>query len=666
MGGGRGAVGGGGGGRGGGRAASSYGKKRDHGKPPEGPPPSLGKMFGLSKPEWPMIGFAFVLQVTGEMVSLRIPIIMATAYNVVVMPDKTTDEKLQEVNDVMVMVVVCHVVASFISFICSAIMSVAGERIVARVRNDLYGRILGQEVAFFDERKTGELVSRLGSDTAIVQMATSSAVPEALTSLIKVSVAVAYMVAISPMLTGAIVVGFVILFSTVIPFGKWLAKVSKRYQDALAEAQTMSTEALSSMRTVRSFVGEALELRNYKSHIGEPDQAGWCSTRGETTYALGVKKSIAGAGFGTFLFGIGFGIMYVALWLAFREVASNTITIGDLSAFASYIFQIGFGLAGVGGQVTKVLSAKGPAQRIFELLERVPTFALTGGDKPDTEMVGAVEFKDVVFAYPSRKEVKVLQDFSLQIPARSTCALVGTSGCGKSTCVALVQRFYEINSGEITIDGANINSLDPAWMRGQMGLVAQEPALFGLSVKANVTYGLSDERKATVTDEEIQDACKQANAHEFVDAFPEKYETLVGEKGVKLSGGQKQRIAIARALLVNPRILLLDEATSALDAESEHIVQEAIDRLMAGRTTLVVAHRLSTVRRADKIVVVDDHRIVDMGTHEQLMERCEKYSELVKRQTDSGMLAEVKGEEIAAVEAEPVQAETSVAGDARP
>jgi len=278
-----------------------------------------------------------------------------------------------------------------------------------------------------------------------------------------------------------------------------------------------------------------------------------------------------------------------------------------------------------------VLAARGASARLFEILEREEKIPLSGGVRPE-KLSGDVALEGVTFSYPSRSDIKVLRDYTLNVPANSTAALVGSSGSGKSTVIALLARFYDAEGGQIMIDGVDIKDLDPLWLHDNIALVLQEPVLFGMSVKDNIVYGLN----RGVTDDEVVEACKKANAHDFVEGFPEKYATMVGERGMRLSGGQKQRLAIARALLVNPRILLLDEATSALDAESEHVVQDAIDKLMVGRTTIVVAHRLSTVRNADKIVVFDQGTCVDEGTHDELMGRCEKYVDLVQRQTDAG------------------------------
>jgi ATP-binding cassette, subfamily B (MDR/TAP), member 10 len=326
------------------------------------------------------------------------------------------------------------------------------------------------------------------------------------------------------------------------------------------------------------------------------------------------------------------------------------MTLGQLTAFQSYIFSIGFALGTTSANIAKAIEGLGASGRILYLLYRTPlipaptprkdasgteaavneddTFAPTLPPQKPESMEGVVEFHNVNFEYPTRTNVPVLRDFTLTIPANTTAALVGSSGSGKSTVVALLQRFYEVSGGSIRVDGIDIRNLDLKWLRNHIGYVQQEPQLFGMTVRQNVMYGVNRD----VTQEEIEQACRNANAHDFVADWPNGYDTLVGERGVKLSGGQKQRLAIARALLTNCRILLLDEATSALDAESEHLVQEAIDKAVEGRTVLIVAHRLSTIRRASQIVVMDQHRIVDVGTHDELLARCSRYVDLIKRQ----------------------------------
>jgi len=365
------------------------------------------------------------------------------------------------------------------------------------------------------------------------------------------------------------------------------------------------------------------------------------------------------------VFGGSFGFLYLTLWYGFYLVIEGSLTLGDLTAFQSYVFIIGGAIGTTATNLTQVVSAVAACGRVFYLLERRPNIKNydgisddeddgNGGETkegtknakqspaiaaekrkcivPSTPMEGNIAFENVMFSYPTRPDVLVLNAFSLKLAKNTTTALVGSSGSGKSTVVSLIQRFYDIDAGTILLDGRDITHLDMSWFRSQIGYVQQEPQLFGTTVRENLVYGLSLADEAKITQTELENVCRDANAHEFISSWPEGYDTVVGERGITLSGGQKQRIAIARALLTNCGILLLDEATSALDAESEHEVQKAIENAMVGRTVVVVAHRLSTIQNADQIVVMDNRKIVDVGTHGDLLARCKRYQDLIKRQ----------------------------------
>ena len=546
-----------------------------------------------------------------------------------------TDEgaKMKEINQYMLIAIIITIVGIVAGFLRGMIQGVIGERVVARLRCNLYKQILRQEIAFFDEHKSGELVSRLGSDTTLLQSVVSQSLPDFLTQLIKGISAMILMFYISVKLAGLALGGVVIIFLMSSPMGFILGRLSKKYQDILGQAQTHSTEAIGSMRTVQCFAAEKKEILRYNDKIGNPeDIPWWIPPKKQTTYRVGFFKSIAQSGFFSFVFGMGFGFLNVTLWYGFYLVLQEELTLGGLTAFNSYIISIGFAMGQMAASVSKVFEGLGASGRVFFLLERTPQIP-----EPDVKetpvkpekMVGEVQFENVTFCYPSRPDQPVLDDVTLTIPASSVTALVGSSGAGKSTIVSLLQRFYDINKGSITIDGHDLKSLDLKWLRQQIGFVQQEPNLFGLSIKENMLYGVERE----VSQEELEAASKDAHAHEFIIQMTDGYDTLVGERGVQLSGGQRQRVAIARALLTNPRILLLDEATSALDAESEHLVQQAIDKAVVGRTVIVVAHRLSTIRQADQIVVMDKHRVVDVGKHDALLDKSSKYQELIKRQS---------------------------------
>merc|ERR1711907_750641 len=336
--------------------------------------------------------------------------------------------------------------------------------------------------------------------------------------------------------------------------------------------------------------------------------------------------------------------MGFVVWYAFDLVVDGEMRFGELSAFLMYGLTLLGAIAAIGHHISSVFEARGASARIFELMDREPLVPNKGGEHWPEKIRGDEQFKEVHFSYPSRLDIPVLTDVSFHVHADSMAAFVGASGNGKSTILSLLQRFYEATGGEILIDGVNLKNLDASWLRQQMAFVQQEPVLFGTSIRENLLYGcharahslgFAESTEVAVSswsDEHLQKACEQANAYSFISDFPEGFATLVGERGIKLSGGQKQRLAIARAILCDPRVLLLDEATSALDAESEHLVKEALDNLMKDRTRLVVAHRLSTVREADQIMVVEGGRIADCGRHEELLARCQSYELLVKRQ----------------------------------
>lgn len=607
--------------------------------------PSLAKLFELAKPEISMLLFSGILMIGSESTQMITPLVIANAYDTLVDPDiEEEDERFTEINRYMLIAILISIAGLIAGFVRATIQGVIGERMVARLRCRLYAQILKQEIAFFDEHKSGELNSRLGSDTTLLQSVVSQSLPDFFIQFLKAVSAMALMFVLSAKLAGAALAGVVTIFLFSAPMGNIMAKLSKEYQDILGLAQTHSTEAIGSMRTVQAFAAEPKELQRYNAKIGDPDSIPlwWPPRNNKTTYRVGFFKSIVASGFFTMVFGAGFGFLNVTLWYGFYLVHQGEMTLGDLTAFNSYIISIGFAMGMMAQSIAKTVEGLGASGRVFYLLDRVPEIPKSAsasteeGAKPlptttivtPPTMEGNVEFSNVSFHYPSRPNELVLNDVSLKIPANSTTALVGSSGAGKSTIVSLLQRFYDIQSGSISVDGNDITSLDLPWLRQHIGYVQQEPQLFGLSVRDNLLYGVNRE----VSQEELEAAARDAHAHEFIVAWPDGYDTLVGERGVKLSGGQKQRVAIARALLTNCRILLLDEATSALDAESEHLVQQAIDKAVVGRTVIVVAHRLSTIRQADQIVVMDNHKIVDVGTHHELLSKSGKYQDLIKRQ----------------------------------
>lgn len=644
--------------------------------------PTFGKMYALISNEVHLLFLTLFLLVLAEAGQLAVPKILQGAYDALQnyffvvgafssanemaemenSDDNVAQSTMQDISLWMGTAIGVYFFAIITGFVARVILGILGERFVARLRKQLYNSVLHQEIGFFDEHKTGEIVSRLGSDTQLLQQAISTFAPETLVGIIKSVMSLILMFSINGKLTAMSLAGVLVICCISIPFGKRLSVLSKLYQNILGDAQTLSTEALGGIRTVQSFAVEPKELNRYMEKIGDPDaprKSGAAKT--ETTYTVGSKKVVVQVSVFTVVFGGTFGFLYCIVWYCFYLVViEGTLTLGGLTAFQSYVFMIGSGIGQTATNFTQVLTAVGASGRVFYLLERKPKiknfYGISDEDQeeesengdanpvkpakevrkpiiPSTPMEGNIAFENVMFSYPSRPDVLVLNAFNLKLEKDTTTALVGSSGSGKSTVVSLIQRFYDVDGGKITLDGVDITHLDISWFRTQIGYVQQEPQLFGMSIRDNLTYGLSDERASTITQIELENVCRDANAHEFISSWPDSYDTMVGERGITLSGGQKQRIAIARALLINCRILLLDEATSALDAESEHEVQKAIENAMVGRTVVVVAHRLSTIQSADKIVVMDNRKIVDVGTHEELLDGCKRYQDLIKRQS---------------------------------
>jgi ABC-type multidrug transport system fused ATPase/permease subunit len=390
-------------------------------------------------------------------------------------------------------------------------------------------------------------------------------------------------------------------------------KLSRDVQDALAGASEVAEEALAGIRTVRVFTAEPHEVSRYGAAVQRSFQIARARSILASTF---MSVAMCAAGVAT----------AAVLWRGGRLVLGGQMTAGDLVSFMMYTLFVGFALGGLSELWADFMKASGAAERIFELMDRAPAIPASGGAEL-SEVRGRVTFEGVVFSYPTRRDAKVLEGIDLDVDAGEAVALVGPSGAGKSTIAALLSRLYDPVEGRVLLDGKDLRDLSPVGLRRRIGVVSQEPILFSCSIAENIRYG-----RAGATDAEVTAAARMANAHDFISRFPAGYETLVGERGVQLSGGQKQRVAIARAVLKDPRILILDEATSALDAESEHLVKEALDRLMKGRTTLIIAHRLSTVAGADRVCVLDGGRVVQSGPHVTLIGQEGLYRRLVERQ----------------------------------
>lgn len=494
---------------------------------------------------------------------------------------------------------------------------IASERQTHRIRKQCYSNILRQDVGWFDVQESGELNSRITNDISKIHDGIGDKVGMFLQWFCAFLAGVVIGFIYSWRLTLVILSVSPLLAGSAFIMNKLIAMASGAELKAYAQAGAVAEEVLGAIRTVVAFGGQNKECERYNNNLFKARD-------------LGIRKSlINGAAMGI-VWLIIFGTYALGFWYGGKLVQETDLTVGDVMICFFAVLIGAFSLGNAAPNLQSFAVARGAAYVIFELIKREPTIDTysTSGEMLEN-LQGTIEFRNIHFRYPSRSEVKVLHGVTLEVRRGQTVALVGASGCGKSTMVQLIQRFYDAEQGQILIDGHDIKNVNLKSLRSHIGIVSQEPVLFGTTIAENIRYGRLD-----VTDKEIREAAAMANAHDFIEQLPDKYETLVGERGAQLSGGQKQRVAIARALVRDPKILLLDEATSALDTESEGVVQDALEKASHGRTTIVIAHRLSTIKTADKIAGFKDGLIVEQGTHEELMSKGGIYQQLVKQQTN--------------------------------
>ncbi|CAG9764190.1 unnamed protein product [Ceutorhynchus assimilis] len=552
--------------------------------------------------------WSFIAAILGALavalLNIQIPQVMGGVINVLAKFSSQHDSQqfISEVKTPALKLVAMYVAQSVCTFFYISMLSNLGENIAYKMKSELFSSILQQDIAFFDAQRTGEIVTRLTADIQDFKSSFKQTVSGGLRAATQIIGCSVSLFLISPYMTvvSLLCIPSVIGVGTI--FGSILRLTSRKAQAQTEKTTAIADEAISNIRTVRAF---AMEDQEREMFVKEAEKGM------ELNESLGFGIGLFQAGTNLFLNGTVLMTLYMGGYL----LSTNQLSAGEVMSFLMAAQTIQRSLAQVSllfGSVIKGLAAGG---RVFEYINMEPSMTLTGGETiAEALLKGEIQFKNVTFAYPTRKRQVILENFNLSVPSGKTIAIVGASGNGKSTIVALLERFYDVDSGTVTIDGHNLKTLDPTWLRRKvLGLISQEPILFATTILENIRYGKPD-----ATNEEVKKAAQMANADEFISNFPRGYETMVGERGATLSGGQKQRIAIARALLKDPKILLLDEATSALDAESEKIVQSALDNARKGRTVIVIAHRLSTVRNADLILVLNQGKIVEMGTHEQL------------------------------------------------
>ncbi|MFW7378613.1 MAG: ABC transporter ATP-binding protein [Oligoflexus sp.] len=569
----------------------------------------LLRLLSLAYPERRRLALGTVFLLIGSAMLLVYPQVVKKMID-----EALTTGDQERINQAAVIMLGVFLIGAVAGALRYYLFTVSGEKIVAGLRSDLYRNITQQEIAFFDSRRTGELMSRLSSDAAILQNAVSVNLSMTMRNLGSTVGGIILLIYTSPVLTFGLLAAIPPIALGTAWFGRMIRRMSRQVQDALAESGTVAEETISGIRTVRAFAKEEFELHRYRQAV-------------EKAFHVARKKIHGIAVFTGFASLFGYAAIVGVVWYGGQLVITGDMSIGDLSSFILYTLTVAMGVATLGSLWTDFMSATGAAKRVFELLDRQTHIPLQGGTKL-AAMQGAIDLNQVSFSYPARPDVMVLSDLSLHISPGEMVALVGPSGGGKSTIAALISRFYDPNWGSICLDGHDLRQLDSDWLHAQIGVVAQDPVLLSTSLAANIRYG-----KLDASDAEVEAAARAAHAHEFIMGFPQTYETVVGERGIQLSGGQRQRIAIARAMLKDPKVLVLDEATSALDAESEYLVQDALDRLLRGRTTVVIAHRLSTVRSADRVLVIDQGQVVQEGRHEALMAESDgTYYKLVQRQ----------------------------------
>ncbi|MFD2514401.1 ABC transporter ATP-binding protein [Pontibacter locisalis] len=524
---------------------------------------------------------------------------------------------MEDINMIAIGLFVVILLQGIFSFFRVFFFAQVSENAVADIRRDLYSKFVQLPISFYEKRRVGEITSRITTDVAQVQDAMSITLAELFRQTTTLIVGVAIIMWTSIKLSLFMLATFPVLVALALVFGRRIKALSKKTQDELANTNIIVEETLQAINTVKAFTNEMFEVARYRTTLGKA-----------------VKTALSAAyyrgAFITFIIIGLFGGIILVIWYGATLVANGDIEPGSLISFVLYTVFIGASVGGLGELYGKVQSALGATERILEILQEQeePT---DKGIRPldqTPKVNGDIVYNQVAFSYPTRPDIQVLRDINFSVKAGEKIALVGPSGAGKSTIIQLLMRFYDVSGGSIAVDGKDIREMDMTTLRANVGVVPQEVLLFGGTIRENIAYG-----RPGATDSEIIEAARKANAYDFIMTFPEGLDTLVGERGIKLSGGQRQRVAIARAILKNPVILILDEATSALDSESEQLVQQAMDELMKGRTTVVIAHRLATIRKVDKILVIDGGEIVEEGSHDMLSLNPEGiYANLLKLQ----------------------------------
>lgn len=568
------------------------------------------RLISYSRSDWYLILIGFIFLVISAAGEIFIPFFTGRVVDGIII------EKSQKMfTDAIITMALISVGSALAAFVRALCLGLAVRRLNVRIKNTLFASILSQEVGFFDTVQTGEITSRLTSDTTTMSDALGLNVNIFLRNFINATGVIFFMFKLCWQLTIVTFIGFPCILGLSKVYGNYYEKLSTAIQDSLAQVNNVAEEACSTMTTVKSFANERGEVKRYAEKLG-------------LTYKLNKKEALLYAAYLCSSMVLQLALTVSILYYGGHLVISGTISGGTLISFILYQMQLGDCLNNIGNVYTGLMQASGASKKVLDYIDRIPKLICRGNHAPDN-IQGKIEFKDVCFSYPSRPNVQVLKNISFTVAPGEVVALVGPSGGGKTSCVKLLEYFYAPQSGQVLLDNVPIHQYDHHYLHKQISLVGQEPILYARSIEENICYGLNADEFSL---QSVANAASLANAHKFITELKDGYKTQTGEKGMQMSGGQKQRIAIARALLRKPHVLLLDEATSALDSESEYLVQQALYQNFKGRTVIIIAHRLSTVEKANRIIVIDKGCVVEQGSHSELLKSGKIYANLVRRQ----------------------------------